>query len=57
MKRPQAEKANRAQVELHIQRQKELRELMIDDDDEPTWVELLATAIIVIVVGIAWWLS
>lgn len=57
MKRPQAEKANRAQVDLHIQRQKELGELMIHDDDEPTWVELAATAIIVIVVGIVWWLS
>lgn len=57
MKRPQAEKANRAQVELHCQRQKELGDRMIHDDDEPTWVELVATAIIVVVVGIVWWLS
>lgn len=58
MKRSQAEKANRAQVDLHIQRQKELGELMIHDDDEPTWVELVAVAIIVTVaVLVLWWIK
>lgn len=46
----QADKANQAQVELHIQRQKELGELMIGDDDEPSKWDLLATVLVVGVV-------
>lgn len=42
MKR-QATKDNKAQVELHIQRQKTLGERMIHDDDEPTGWDILAT--------------
>jgi len=45
--KPQATKDNRAQVELHIQRQKELGELMINDDDEPTGLDVLVTLAIV----------
>lgn len=43
----QATKANPAQVELHIERQKHLGELAIDDRDEPTTLELIVTLIIV----------
>ena len=59
MNRPQATKATRSQVEHHIERQRALGESLIDDDDEPTWVELAATAIIVISVAAAhfWWLQ
>lgn len=42
----QATKANAAQVELHIERQKHLGELAIDDRDEPTTLELIVTLII-----------
>lgn len=43
----QATKDNQAQVELHIQRQKELGELMINDDDQPSGWDFLATIVIV----------
>lgn len=46
----QATKANPAQVELHIERQKHLGELAIDDRDEPTTLELVVTVIIVAIV-------
>jgi len=52
--KPQATKATRAQVEHHIERQRALGESLIDDDDKPTWVELAATAIIVIAVAAAY---
>lgn len=54
MKRQQAEKANQSQVELHIQRQKELGELMIHDDDEPTALDLIVTTMFVLAVLAAW---
>ena len=58
MKRQQATKATRAQVEHHIERQRALGESLIDDDDEPTWFELLATGIIFIsAVTMFFWLS
>lgn len=44
MKR-QATKANRAQVQLHIERQRELGELMIDDVDRIRPIELAVTFI------------
>lgn len=47
LKKQQATKDNRAQVELHIARQKELGELMIHDDDQPTGWDFLATVAIV----------
>jgi len=43
MKRPQATKCNKAQVEQHIQRQRDLGELMIGDNDMPSRWDLLAT--------------
>jgi len=51
---PQATKANRAQIYLHIERQRALGESLIDDDDEPTWFELAATAMVVLAVLAAW---
>ena len=50
MKKPQADKANRAQVDLHIQRQKDLGDRMIGDDDMPTAIDLIATVLMVLAV-------
>lgn len=50
----QATKANTAQVELHIERQKSLGERAIDDIDEPRAIELIVTAICI---AIAIWLK
>jgi hypothetical protein len=56
--RNQATKATRAQVEHHIERQRALGESLIDDDDEPTWFELIVTGIIFIAaVTMFVWLS
>lgn len=52
--RKQATKANPAQVELHIERQKNLGERAIDDIDEPKAIELIVTAICI---AIAVWLT
>lgn len=54
MKKVQAEKANRAQIELHIIRQKKLQERMIHDNDEPTAIDLIVTAMFVLAVLAAW---
>ncbi len=48
MARPQAERASKAQVDLHIQRQRALGELMIGDRDKPHPVELLATGLAIL---------
>lgn len=47
MKKVQAKRANRAQVEQHIQRQRDLGEKMIGGHDRVRWIELLATAVVV----------
>lgn len=50
----QATKDSRAQVELHIERQKKLGERMIHDNDEPTVIDLIVTAMFVLAVLAAW---
>lgn len=55
MKR-QATRANRAQVELHIERQRALGESMIDDDDKPEPIEFLITALVLIALAVLWWM-
>lgn len=45
--RKQATKANRAQVELHIRRQRRLGERMIGDNDKPTRLELAVTGLVI----------
>lgn len=47
-RRPQATKANPAQVDLHIQRQRRLGERMIGDWDKPTWLELTVTGLVLL---------
>lgn len=58
MKR-QAERANKAQVELHIVRNRRLGEEAINDNDNPRKSELLVTlALILLVIGgslLGWW--
>lgn len=49
-RRPQATKANRAQVELHIRRQRALGERMIGDWDKPTRLELAVTGLALLAV-------
>lgn len=49
MKR-QAERANPAQVEQHIQRQRDLGEKMIGGHDRALWPELLATGATLILI-------
>jgi hypothetical protein len=44
-RRPQATKANRAQVLLHIRRQRRLGERMIGDWDQPTRLDLAVTGL------------
>jgi hypothetical protein len=46
-KKQQATKANRAQVELHVERQRTLGERMIGDHDLPSRWDLLATLAII----------
>lgn len=46
MKR-QAKRANPAQVQQHIQRQRDLGEKMVGGHDRVRWLELIATAIAV----------
>lgn len=46
--RKQATKANRAQVELHIQRQRRLGERMIGDNDQPTRLELAVSGLVIL---------
>lgn len=48
MKRVQATKASHELVRLHIERQKNLGELMIGDHDRPRWFELVVTAVLVL---------
>lgn len=55
--RKQADKANTAQVELHIERQQHLGERAIDDRDEPTALELIVTAIITVICIAVMWLK
>lgn len=43
----QAERATRAEIDHHIERQKTLGELMIDDHDTPRSVEILAVIVVV----------
>lgn len=50
MNRPQATKAIRPQVLLHISRQRNLGERMIQDHDSPRWSELAVTAVLVLAV-------
>lgn len=58
MKR-QATKGNRAQVELHIQRQRDLGERMIGDNDMPSRWDFLATFAMVMLIMVGtmrgWW--
>lgn len=58
MKR-QATKDNRAQVELHIARQRHLGERMIGDNDQPSRWELLSTFAVVMLIFVGplqgWW--
>lgn len=58
MKR-QAERANKAQVDLHIVRNRKLGEKAINDNDNPRKSELLVTlALILLVIGgslLGWW--
>lgn len=58
MKR-QATKANPAQVDLHIQRQKTLGERMIGDNDQPSKWDLIATLAMVLLIAFGtirgWW--
>ena len=49
----QATKATKAQVELHIERQRALGESMIDDDDQPGAWEIISVVLLVIVVLLA----
>lgn len=57
--RPQATKDNRAQVELHIERQKTLGERMIGDHDMPSRWDLLGTLAMIFLVFFGtikgWW--
>ena len=54
MKKTMATKASRAQVEHHIERQRALGESLIDDTDDPTILDLVVTAGVVLVVLTAW---
>lgn len=54
MKKPQADKANRAQVDLHIERQRRLGDRMIDDDDMPTAIDVIVTVLLVLTVFAAY---
>lgn len=47
-KRPQAERCNRAQVHLHIRRQRALGERLIGDHDRPRRIDLLITGLTLI---------
>lgn len=59
MKRKQATKASRAQVELHIARQRALGNRMIGDNDMPTRWDFLATIATVAFIALGtlrgWW--
>lgn len=48
--RNQATRASQAAVRQHIERQRNLGELMIGDHDRPRWFELVFTAALVICV-------
>lgn len=50
MNRPMATKGTRAEVLLHIARQRDLGELMIGDHDRPQLKELAVTAALVLAV-------
>jgi hypothetical protein len=54
MKKPQATKATRSQVDLHIERQRALGEGLIDDTDDPTVLDLIVTAMFVLTVLAGW---
>jgi hypothetical protein len=49
-KRPQATRANRAQVFLHISRQRALGANMLRGSDRPRVIELVVTAVLVITI-------
>jgi len=49
-----ATKATRSQVDLHIERQRALGESLIDDTDDPTILDLIVTAAVVLAVLAAW---
>lgn len=59
MKRTQATKGNRAQVEQHIERQRNLGERMIGDNDMPSRWDFLATLAMVMLIMVGtmrgWW--
>lgn len=59
MTRHQATKASRAQLDLHIMRQRNLGEDMIGDHDKPTIWDLLATLAMAVTIYIGhvrgWW--
>lgn len=55
MKR-QATKANHAQIELDIERKRQLGEAMIGDDDQPTGIEFAVTGLIMLAaIASFWW--
>lgn len=49
----QAKRANPAQVQQHIQRQRDLGEKMIGGHDSVRWVELLSTGIVLALLAIS----
>ncbi|MND20879.1 hypothetical protein D3C76_47820 [compost metagenome] len=52
----QAERASRAQIDLHISRQHALGERMIGDHDKPKARELVASMLILAVaIGVTWY--
>lgn len=57
--KPMATRANHAQVQLHISRQRALGERLIGDHDKPRRIDLAATLIVLgaIVIGsfAGWW--
>ena len=53
----QADKTNRAQVELHIRRQRKLGERAVADHDGPRWPDLAVTGILVLCIGVGAWLE
>lgn len=58
MKR-QAEKSTRAQIELHLMRQRNLGERMAGDHDKPRMWELAAVTALLVFIGVGtlrgWW--
>ena len=51
MKKRQAKRANKAQIEQHIQRQRDLGEKMIGGHDSVRWPELISTAVVLVLLA------